>query len=742
MSLSSFNYPKISVVINTYNRAHTLPRTLASLKFLRYLGEFEVIVVNGPSTDATNSILQAWSDEIKIGHCSETNLSISRNIGIAMATGELIAFLDDDAIPESNWLNELAEIYIKDSRIGAAGGKVYLPSGVDFQAEFLFVDRLGNSQNLQKPRLNKSFPFSWRFPQNMGCNASYRKDYLLEVGGFDEEIEYYLDETDVCTRLTDAGYIVAQIDGAYVHHKFASSHLRNESSIIENHYPILKNKIYFSNIYAKNYVTQKEIDSDNEKFINSFRLNIKRLIKNDVLHKSELMKFESQVVEAKSIGIKRSNEIKINGRKFVSQKTLETHRCSFKKFHPLTNDDSLEILFVDRNYCEPGGVTTYFKTLATDLSRLGHIVHVICETTDNSETVDFVDGVWVHKITSKNFDMSSDAKCRCIPTHIWNWSYSALNEARRIDNHRHIDVVEAPLWDAEGCAFMFEGSWPVVTFLTTPLAVWLKYNNNFNSNEDFMHSFAKPMLALEKEILTRSQKVKADSAAIIKTVESLYDICFDKGNCPIVHLGIPRNVTAYNVGRKDSNKIQILFVGRLEERKGIDLLLSCIPRLLERYPNINFIIAGDDSVSSNGVNYKQDFLKLHKKNKKVMSNVRFCGKVSKDELELLYKDCDIFVSPSRYESFGLIFLEAMREGKPVIGCDVGGMVEIIEDGFNGLLAKQSDLDSLFHCLEILITDSDLRTKMGKNGFSKFMQHFTSDKMASKSVELYQAIVNC
>ncbi|MBP3515015.1 MAG: glycosyltransferase family 2 protein, partial [Alphaproteobacteria bacterium] len=97
---------KVSVVINTYNRAEYLDRALQSLYYQEY-PDFEVIVVNGPSTDNTEEIMQKYAQDIKIGHCSEANLAISRNIGIAMASGDYVAFMDDDAVPEPEWLNVL-----------------------------------------------------------------------------------------------------------------------------------------------------------------------------------------------------------------------------------------------------------------------------------------------------------------------------------------------------------------------------------------------------------------------------------------------------------------------------------------------------------------------------------------------------------------------------------------------------------------------------------------------------------
>src|ERR1700738_297745 len=110
----------VSVVINTYNRAASLAVTLQSLRRLNY-PHFEVIVVNGPSTDGTLELLNAMRSLIRVGGCSERNLSISRNVGIEMAGGALVAFLDDDAVPDEDWLNDTVSAFDCEE-VGGAGG--------------------------------------------------------------------------------------------------------------------------------------------------------------------------------------------------------------------------------------------------------------------------------------------------------------------------------------------------------------------------------------------------------------------------------------------------------------------------------------------------------------------------------------------------------------------------------------------------------------------------------------------
>ena len=81
---------------------------------------------------------------MRAGRCSLANLSVSRNIGICMAQGDIVAFIDDDAIPEPEWLTQLAEAYA-DPMVGAAGGLVFNHTGYDFQYRYCVVDRFGNA---------------------------------------------------------------------------------------------------------------------------------------------------------------------------------------------------------------------------------------------------------------------------------------------------------------------------------------------------------------------------------------------------------------------------------------------------------------------------------------------------------------------------------------------------------------------------------------------------------------------
>lgn len=724
-----------SVVINTYNRAEGLRATLKSLLSLDY-PDFEIIVVNGPSSDHTREVLEFYAARIKVRDCPIANLSVSRNIGICAAAGEIVAFIDDDAIAEPEWLTQLAKAF-DSPRVGAAGGKVMNPTGCEYQYQYSTADRLGNAQwKLSRPSPELNFPGSERFPYLQGTNSAFRRMALFDIGGFDEEYEFYLDETDVCVRLGDAGYLVRQLPNAYVHHKFLPSHLRDENRVTKHRYPIIKNKIYFSLRNGRTHHTMEEIVEDAEKFIAQHANDVNHHIQHDRLPASAQESFRQEAGKAWEAAFRSGLS---PARKLI---TTEMQARYFTEFHPaLTEKEKfalkkrLTIVLISRDFPpgHSGGIATYNKDLAIGLAALGHTVHVITQS-HSVNHVDFEDGVWVHCMLLQNIALSSEARRRSIPEHIWEWSATALTEVQRIAKRRRIDVVEAPIWDCEGIAFFLDGGFPLVTSLQTTLTFWLDSHPEFSHNSQWMESFGNPMLSVERELMTKAHAVRAGSRAIAGDIEQAYGFRFASERIVVVHYGL--SSYAESSLEKEGDKIEVLFVGRLEHRKGIDVLLKAIPMVLREEPGVRFRVVGDNTIPSpDGRTYQNAFTESEE-GARHAGSVRFEGKVDERTLAEAYASCDIFVSPSRYESFGLIILEAFREGKPVVGCNTGGMPEIIEHNVNGLLVPPGDERPLAEAILRLIRSHELCRTLGENGRKTFDERFTAARMAKDSLKVF------
>jgi phosphatidylinositol alpha-mannosyltransferase len=175
-------------------------------------------------------------------------------------------------------------------------------------------------------------------------------------------------------------------------------------------------------------------------------------------------------------------------------------------------------------------------------------------------------------------------------------------------------------------------------------------------------------------------------------------------------------------------KINLLFVGRIEERKGLIYLLRAFSILKRKYQNLRLIVAGDGPERENCEKFVRE---------NNLNDVIFLGNV-KQELPLLYATCDIFCAPSIFgESFGLVILEAMASGKPVVGFANEGYKELMK-GKKGekFLARPKDFKELAKKIEILIKNTKLREDLGKWG-RKEAKKYSWEKIADKILDFYR-----
>jgi glycosyltransferase involved in cell wall biosynthesis len=234
------------------------------------------------------------------------------------------------------------------------------------------------------------------------------------------------------------------------------------------------------------------------------------------------------------------------------------------------------------------------------------------------------------------------------------------------------------------------------------------------------------------------QLVRASDGIVTHTVHHRDEVCRTWQLRPeafaIIPHGIrlpPRHALPTHIAH---DAVEVLFVGRFEHRKGIDILFEVIPRLLAADRHVRFTLVGQDA----GNHWETKF---RKNNPDIdPRRVTFAGIVSSDQLREHYRACDLFVAPSRYESFGLIYVEAMAWGKPVVGCRAGGVPEVIANESTGLLAEPGDAASLLACLRRLITDPAQRIKFGTAARERAESHFSHTMLAARSAEYYRKIL--
>jgi GT2 family glycosyltransferase len=227
----------VSVVIVSRGRPQSLARTLTGISQLQYWN-FEVVVVADPEGIASAAALP-FSDDLKLVPFDTPNISAARNLGLSHSAGEIIAFIDDDAVPEPMWLRHLVAP-ASQSDVAAMGGYVRGRNGISFQWKAASLDQHGMPQplTLDTDQATVMRPPNTRAIKTEGTNMAFRRDVLVDLGGFDPAYHYFLDETDLNMRLAKAGYATAIVPLAEVHHGYAGNRMRTAARVPTDLYDI------------------------------------------------------------------------------------------------------------------------------------------------------------------------------------------------------------------------------------------------------------------------------------------------------------------------------------------------------------------------------------------------------------------------------------------------------------------------------------------------------------------------
>lgn len=221
--------------------------------------------------------------------------------------------------------------------------------------------------------------------------------------------------------------------------------------------------------------------------------------------------------------------------------------------------------------------------------------------------------------------------------------------------------------------------------------------------------------------------------AISKTAAD-YAQKFSSGPYKIIPIGIDLQrfrPSAPEIAKFKDKKINILFVGRLDKRKGIEYLLKAFSRLSQLQPNIRLIIVGDGPQRQKAKDYVRE---------EELKNVVFTGSVTRRDLPFHYATGDIFCSPATHgESFGVVLLEAMAAGLPVIAFDNPGYRNLFPDFARGFLVPNKNVSALTQAILILVTNSRLRRELGQKN-RRYAKGFSWPRVGDEILKFYQHLL--
>ena len=367
-----------------------------------------------------------------------------------------------------------------------------------------------------------------------------------------------------------------------------------------------------------------------------------------------------------------------------------------------------------------GGTEIAAYNLAVQMAERGNDIDVFTTSIDSKNSIEIYPHMRVHRHAT-SFKIASA-----------NASFKLIYKPLKYD----LDIVHAhsPIPYSDLPALMYAKR-KKVPFLLTYQFDGQETGGNFMRNTGvsiYNKVFINRVLD-SAEVIIATTRSYAEESPFLKNYLDKIVVIPNGINLEEVTTNLTREESRIKLGLPLKTKI-ILFFGSLVPYKGPDILLKAFKIIKKEFPEVKLIFGGRG----------QMLVELQSMAKKfgLEDDVIFLGFVEEEDKVLYYKSADIFSLPSTNmaESFGIVNLEAMASGIPVVGSNLGGIPDIVEDGKNGLLAKPRDPQSLADSLLKLLKDDDLRVKMGNNG-RKMVADYTWDKIAKTTEDLYKDVLD-
>jgi len=363
------------------------------------------------------------------------------------------------------------------------------------------------------------------------------------------------------------------------------------------------------------------------------------------------------------------------------------------------------------DYAYPGGVNNHIASLEEHFTRMGHEVKIIAPSSKPKKTGENGSAIVIGKPVPIRAS-GSVVRAPVSPMLMFSSRIRKMLELEKFD----VVHIHEPMMPALAVSVLHhaEGVILVGTFHAT-------------RSNSFGYAIWKPLL--------KRWMNKLDGKIAVSQAARDFIYRYFPGDYEIIPNGIDLERFSDKVPPVEKyrdDKLNILFVGRLEERKGFKYLLAAYERVKKEYPQCRLIV-----VSPTG-QLSRKYEKLAAKRN--LKDVVFAGYVSFEDLPEYYNTADVFCTPATgWESFGMVLLEAMATGKPIVATDIPGFAGLINHGVEGLLIKPRDEKALASALLSLLKDKAMRDRMGEKGKLK-AQDYSWEVVAQKVMSYYQKLL--
>lgn len=393
---------------------------------------------------------------------------------------------------------------------------------------------------------------------------------------------------------------------------------------------------------------------------------------------------------------------------------------------------------------DTGGMNVYVRDLTTSLGRLGVNVDVFTRSQD--EHVPHV----LHDLGYGNrvVHVPAGPETPLPKPELTAYLPQFVQGIRDFAQHKdlHYDLIHSHYWMSGLAGLELKSTWNVPLLHMFHTLGQMK-NRVAQSPEEME---GENRILGERQVIQGADRIVAATPAELAQLQWLYQV--DTAKIEVIPPGvdthhfypIPNDEAKEFIGVPPQDQM-LLFVGRIEPLKGLDVLIEALGRYChasrqERPRLFLVVIGGEAGASPEKMTTEMARLQALREHYGVTDLVTFLGKRGQDTLPYYYSAAEAVVMPSQYESFGMVALEAMACGAPVVASQVGGLAFLVQDGKTGYTVPAGDPEALCQRLQILLHDKDLRRQMGENAFT-FAQEYAWEKITARIIGLYEELLS-
>ena len=400
-------------------------------------------------------------------------------------------------------------------------------------------------------------------------------------------------------------------------------------------------------------------------------------------------------------------------------------------------EKSLRVCIISREYPPDtgfGGIATFANHLAHGLVSLGHQVTVITLAKNKAKSYS-EDNILIYRVENY-FDQHTLNLIDCAmpySKYVINSSAALWKKFIELHSEQPFDVVDTPELLAEGFYPAITKAAPLVIRLYTPHSKFIAESLH-NVTASFDHEF---VAMVERIAMNNADAITSPSKDLAQFVAN--DLCMPVERIKIIYNPIDTDFCSPHGEQalEKNGKQIVLFVGRLEARKGIYYLIEAWKDVIAKLPQAYLYIIGDDTSTAKGQTSVLAELKDYIAKYKIENSVSFVDRVPLEKLPAYYRSADVCVVPSLYDNSPYTCLEAMSCGRAVIGTSSGGTAEYIVNGESGIIIPAKDANSLANAITELLLDNKKRASLGTSARSRVIACFQRREIARLTAQLYR-----